>query len=80
MNTKKLVTFILCAFIPMIGIGVVIHSIGAASADSSLDPATVNPLSAIIGALLSSVAMLLPMLAVIINQVVSKENIFTSLI
>ena len=79
MNTKKLVTFILCAFIPMIGLGVVMHSIGAASADSSLDPATVNPLSAIIGALLSSVAMLLPMLAVIITQLINKEPVFKNL-
>lgn len=79
MNTKKLVTFILCAFIPMIGIGVVMHSLGAASADSSLDPATVNPLSAIIGTLLSSVAMLLPMLAVIITQLINKEPVFKNL-
>ena len=79
MNTKKLITFILCAFIPRIGIGVVMHSLGAASADSSLDPATVNPLSAIIGALLSSVAMLLPMLAVIITQLINKEPVFKNL-
>ena len=55
------------------------HSLGAASADSSLDPATVNPLSAIISALLSSVAMLLPMLAVIITQLINKEPVFKNL-
>ena len=55
------------------------HSLGAASADSSLDPATVNPLSAIIGTLLSSVAMLLPMLAVIITQLINKEPVFKNL-
>ena len=77
MNTRKLITYILCAFIPMIGIGVVMNSIGAASA--SMDPATVNPISAILGALLSSVAMLLPMLAVIITQLVNKEPVFKNL-
>lgn len=79
MNTRKLITYILCAFIPMIGIGVVMNSIGAASASASMDPATVNPISAILGALLSSVAMLLPMLAVIITQLVNKEPVFKNL-
>ena len=79
MNTKKLITYILCAFLPMVGIGVVMHSIVAASANASLDQATVNPVGAIIGALLSSVAMLLPMLAVIITQVVNKEPVFKNL-
>ena len=79
MNTKKLITYILCAFLPMAGIGVVMHSISAASLNASVDPATVTPLSAILGALLSSVAMLLPMLAVIITQVLNKEPVFKNL-
>lgn len=79
MNTKKLVTYILCAFIPMIGIGLLMKFLGAASTNATLDPATVNPLSAIVGALLSSVAMLLPMLAVIITQVVNNEPVFKNL-
>lgn len=63
MNTKKLVTYILCAFIPMIGIGVLM-SCGS---------------NVILKSLLSLVAMLLPMIAVIITQIVNKEQIFHGL-
>lgn len=63
MNTKKLVTYILCAFIPMIGIGVLM-SCGS---------------NVILKSLLSLVAMLLPMIAVIITQTVNKEQIFHGL-
>lgn len=63
MNTKKLVTYILCAFIPMIGIGVLM-SCGS---------------NVILKSLLSLVAMLLPMIAVIITQAVNKEQIFHGL-
>ena len=63
MNSKKLVTYILCAFIPMIGIGVLM-SCGS---------------NVILKSLLSLVAMLLPMIAVIITQTVNKEQIFHGL-
>lgn len=63
MNTKKLVTYILCAFIPIIGIGVLM-SCGS---------------NVILKSLLSLVAMLLPMIAVIITQTVNKEQIFHGL-
>lgn len=63
MNTKKLVTYILCAFIPMIGIGVLM-SCGS---------------NVILKSLLSLVAMLLPMIAVIITQTVNKEQVFHGL-
>ena len=60
---KKLVTYILCAFIPMIGIGVLM-TCGS---------------NVILKSLLSLVAMLLPMIAVIITQAVNKEQIFHGL-
>ena len=63
MNMKKLVTYILCAFIPMIGIGVLM-TCGS---------------NVILKSLLSLVAMLLPMIAVIITQAVNKEQIFHGL-
>ena len=63
MNSKKLVTYILCAFIPIIGIGVLM-SCGS---------------NVILKSLLSLVAMLLPMIAVIITQTVNKEQIFHGL-
>ena len=63
MNTKKLVTYILCTFIPMIGIGVLM-TCGS---------------NVILKSLLSLVAMLLPMIAVIITQTVNKEQIFHGL-
>ena len=72
MNTRKLITYIFCAFIPMIGIGVSLNYIATAE---SLAPS----LKAITRSLLTSGAMLLPMIAVIITQASNKEPIFRNL-
>lgn len=72
MNIKKLAIYLLCAFIPMVGIGMAIHQIVAAE---TLRPA----IKAIAGSLLTSGAMFLPMLAVIITQLISREPVFKNL-
>ena len=72
MNTRKLITYILCAFIPMIGIGVALNYIAAAE---SLAPS----LKAIVASLLTSGAMFLPMIAVVITQAVNKEPVLRNL-
>lgn len=78
MNTKKLIVFLLCVMIPMIGVGILIHSIGApASAD--IEAAQTNPLATILVSLLSAGAMLLPLLAVVLTQAILKEPILKGL-
>lgn len=67
MNTKKLVVFLLCAFLPMIIVGLVMSSIA--------DAASGNPMTAIIGQLMSAGAMFIPLLAVIITQLIFKEPV-----
>lgn len=67
MNTKKLVVFLLCAFLPMIIVGLVMSSIA--------DAASGNPMTAIICQLMSAGAMFIPLLAVIITQLIFKEPV-----
>lgn len=62
MNSRKLIVYIICAFLPMIGIGLAI-----------------NPANQILYFALSTGAMLLPMLAVIITQLVFKEPVLQGL-
>lgn len=62
MNAKKLIVYILCAFLPMIAIGL-----------------AVNPANQILALVLSACAMLLPLLAVIITQLVFKEPVLKGL-
>lgn len=70
MNTKKLVVFLLWAFLPMIIVGIVMHSIGA-----SADASSGNPMTAILPMLMSAGAMFIPLLAVIITQLIFKESV-----
>lgn len=70
MNTKKLVVFLLLAFLPMIIVGIVMHSIGA-----SADAVGGNPMTAILPMLMSAGAMFIPLLAVIITQLIFKEPV-----
>ena len=79
MNTRKLAIFILCAFLPMVGIGVIMHLLGGSPAALSTEALTENPTQAIVGVILSAGAMLLPMFAVIITQLVSKEPVLKGL-
>lgn len=78
-NTKKLIVFILFAFLPMIGIGIVINALGGTpnAADASQLSAAVTP-KALIVTLVTAAAMFLPMLAVIFTQINFKEPIFSN--
>ena len=62
MNVKKLLVYILCAFLPMIGIGL-----------------AVNPTNQILAFVLSTGAMMLPLLAVVITQLIFKEPVLKGL-
>lgn len=79
MNSRKLIIFILCAFLPMVAIGVIMHLFGGSPAGLSADVMTENPTKAIVGIILSAGAMLLPMIAVIITQLLSKEPVLKGL-
>ena len=79
MNSRKLIIFILCAFLPMVVIGVIMHLLGGSPAGLSADVMTENPTKAIVGIILSAGAMLLPMIAVIITQLLSKEPVLKGL-
>ena len=74
MNAKRLVTFILFAFLPMIGVGLVIHFGGLTTAQAES-----NPAAAITGMIFSAGAMLIPLLAVIFTQLIFKEPVLKGL-
>ncbi len=73
MNAKKLITFLLLVFLPMIGVGLFLHS-GAGNADN---PAT--PVATLTGFLFSVGSMLIPLLAVVFTQLIFKEPVFQGL-
>ena len=74
MNTKRLITFILWAFLPMIGVGLVIHFGGLTTTQADS-----NPEKAIAGMLFTAGAMLIPLLAVIFTQLIFKEPVLKGL-
>ena len=74
MNAKKLITFILWAFLPMIGVGLVIHFGGLTAA-----PAESDQKAALTGLVFSAGAMLIPLLAVIFTQLIFKEPVLKDL-
>lgn len=63
MKTKKIVVFSLCAVVPMMCLGLLVHLIG-------------NPVATMA---LSSLAMMLPLLAVVVTQLIYKEPILRGL-
>ncbi|MBQ6437414.1 MAG: CPBP family intramembrane metalloprotease [Bacteroidales bacterium] len=71
---KKLVVFLLFAFLPMIAVGLFLHA-SAGSADAS----TTDPAAALTGFLFSAGAMLIPLLAVLFTQLIFKEPVFRNL-
>lgn len=75
MNIKKLTTFILWAFLPMVGIGVAMSFFPAPAMDLNAEGGA-GSVNVLIRAALSSVAMLLPLLAVVMTQVIFKEPVF----
>lgn len=63
MKTKKIVVFSLCAVVPMVCLGLLVHLIG-------------NPVATMA---LSSLAMMLPLLAVVVTQFIYKEPVLRGL-
>lgn len=63
MKTKKIIIFVLCAVLPMICIGMLVHAID----------------TPIVTMALSSLAMMLPLLAVVVTQLIYKEPILMDL-
>ena len=74
MRTKRIFVFILWAFLPMIGVGLLLHFIG-----SSTSQATTVPVAALTASLLTTGAMLIPLLAVLFTQLIFKEPVLKGL-
>ena len=79
MNTKKLIVFLLFAFLPMVAVGLVMHFIGASSVEGDVDPASIDPLTAVKGFMMSAGSMLIPLLAVVFTQLIFKEPVLKGL-
>jgi hypothetical protein len=74
MNAKRLITFIILAFLPMVGVGICLHLVGGSP---GLD--NTNPVAAIPAMLMSAGAMLIPLLAVVFTQLIFKEPVLKGL-
>lgn len=70
MKTKRILIFILWAFVPMIGTGLFLHFAGAAASQ-----AEISPVAAMTGFLFSAGAMLIPLLAVVFTQLICREPV-----
>lgn len=70
-NISKLIVFILLSFLPVAGIGIYFHL-----ADTPVVPDTNDPSAFLVRVALSSLAMIMPMLAVIFTQLIFKEPVF----
>ena len=79
MNTKKLIVFLLFAFLPMVAVGLYMHCFGASAGEAAADAASVNTLTAIKRLVLSAGSMLIPLLAVIFTQLIFKEPVLKGL-
>ena len=79
MNTKKLIVFILFAFLPMVAVGLVMHLGGASAGEAVADAASGDPLTAIKRLVMSAGSMLIPLLAVIFTQLIFKEPVLKGL-
>ena len=71
---KKLILFLLFAFLPMIAVGIFLHTAGGTA-----DANAANPAAALTGFLFSAGAMLIPLLAVLFTQLIFKEPVFRNL-
>lgn len=74
MKTKRLIVFILWAFVPMICVGLFLHFSGGSSSQEGPDP-----VAAMTGFLFSAGAMLIPLLAVVLTQLIFKEPVLKGL-
>lgn len=79
MNKRKLIIFLLCAFLPTIAAGMVMHLLGGSPSALSIEPLEGNKVQAIAVIALTTAAMLFPMIAVIITQRVTKEPVLKGL-
>lgn len=79
MNTKKLIVFLLWAFVPMVIVGLAMHFGAAALGGQSEDVIDSAPTAALRGILFSAGAMLIPLLAVIFTQLIFKEPVLKGL-
>ena len=79
MNTKKLIVFLLWAFVPMVIVGLVMHSGAAFLGGQSDDVIDSAPTAALRGFVFSAGAMLIPLLAVIFTQLIFKEPVLKGL-
>ena len=79
MNVKKLIVFLLWAFIPMIAVGLVMNSIGATTTSIDVNGATVDTASVLNGLIMGAGSMLIPLLAVIFTQLIFKESVLKGL-
>ena len=79
MKTKKLIVFLLWAFVPMVVVGLVMHLRGASAAEAATDAANGDTLTAIERLVMSAGAMLIPLLAVIFTQLSFKEPVLKGL-
>ena len=81
MKVKKIIVFLLFAFIPMIGVGVFLHLNGAGAAEltGAENPASVDVATVLKGFLFTLGSMLIPLLAVVFTQLIFKEPVFKGL-
>jgi len=79
MNTKKLIVFLLFAFLPMVAVGLLMHYGGASAEEAASDAANGDPLTAINRLVMSAGSMLIPLLAVIFTQLIFKDPVLKGL-
>ena len=73
---KKLIVFLLWAFVPMIGVGLFLHLNGAGAGELTQNT---DPMKAITTLAFSAGAMLIPLLAVVFTQLIFKEPVLKGL-
>ena len=74
MNTKRIIVYVLCSFLLMMGVGVLVHFFGVSSAQTE-----VNMVKAVVGFFLSAGAMMIPLISVIFTQLIFKEPLLKGL-
>ena len=79
MNAKKLIVFLLWAFLPMVGVGLAMHFLRASAIAPDANPASIDSVTIIKGLVFSAGAMLIPLLAVIFTQLIFKEPVLKGL-
>ena len=79
MNIKKLIVFLLFAFLPVVVVGLMMHFSGASAVEAAADAASGDPLTAIKRIVMSAGSMLIPLLAVIFTQLIFKEPVLKGL-